>query len=317
MRFAVPLSLGLCLFASPAAAKLCGDDVAGVDVPCACGDIVVSSLVLTSDPVATGTCNADGLVVRAAEATTGVTIDLAGKTLRGSKTGTGIWVIDGGPGGAKVISSGGRAMLEGFRDGLVARGERGVSLLENVDVRYSHRDGVRIQGTDFEVREVEVNDAGRDGFLLDGRNYRCHATKALRSKRFGYFIDGQNAVVGFATGGNAALDGGNDGFHLMGSGHRLNGCEAARNRKDGVSVRGAGIQLNACRANDNGGDGIAGEGGKLAFYFNRADDNRRHGIIVGGTELVDGGGNSGSGNRGERLPRPAVQCEIGSKPCRS
>ena len=48
--------------ASAAAGKLCGDDVDGADVPCACGDVVVSSTVLDDDPVVSGApCAHDGL----------------------------------------------------------------------------------------------------------------------------------------------------------------------------------------------------------------------------------------------------------------
>jgi hypothetical protein len=103
----------------------------------------------------------------------------------------------------------------------------------------------------------------------------------------------------------------------MGSGHRLNACEATANRKDGVTLRGAGFELNGCRAQRNGIDGISGEGGRFGFFGNHADDNGRNGLVVGGLDLTDGGGNSGAGNRGNGLQRPAVQCEIGGQPCRS
>lgn len=316
MRFLVPTVLGLCLFAMPALAKFCGDDVGGADVPCACGDIVVSSLALDGDPVTAESCPADGLIVRASAATAGVTIDLRGKTLRGGEQGRAIWVVDGGPGGARIVSSGGRAAIEGFRDGISARGKRGIALVEKVDVRKTGRDGVRVHGYDFEIRDVEVTDVGRDGMFLDGEDYRCHSTRVRRSGRFGYFLNGSNAVVGRAAGGNVASDNGHAGFHAMGSGHRLNGCEATGNRKDGVNVRGVGIELNACTARGNGVDGIAGEGTAIGVYASRADENARNGLVVGGAQATDGGGNAGAGNRGEGQQRPAVQCEVGGDPCR-
>src|SRR5262249_44514762 len=100
----VPLALLLAL--PPGAhAKLCGDDVGGQDVPCECGDVVVSDLVLSDDPVTQAPCPDDGLVVRAPAAGHGLTIDLHGKTLRGSARGIGVWVLAGGPGGARLVST--------------------------------------------------------------------------------------------------------------------------------------------------------------------------------------------------------------------
>lgn len=315
-RALLPFVIGMALStAAPAAAKFCGDDVDGQDVDCACGDVVVSSVVLAADPVVAEQCDADGLVVRSTHPGVPITVDLNGKTLRGGKKGTAIWIVDGGEGGARIVSSAGRAAIVGFRDGVVARGPRGISLVENLDVSNSDRDGVRLEGADYEVRSVDVSGAGRDGISLDGRGYRCNATRSLRSGRFGYFIDGSNAVIGKPQAGNVAENGGNDGFHLMGSALRLNVCTATGNKKDGVSVRGGALEITACSASHNGEDGISGDGGGLAFYGNAADDNGRNGLSVTGTRLVDGGGNHGSGNRGTGLQRPATQCEIGGTPC--
>jgi hypothetical protein len=309
--------VGVCLlaFGRPASAKLCGDDVQGEDVPCACGDVLVSNLVLSDDPVVAGTCDGDGLVVRAPGAGAGLRIDLNGKTLRGGRHGTAIWVVDGGPGGAQITSSTGRAAIEGFRDGVIARGDRGVILLENLDVRGCGRDGVRVNGTNYDVRGIEVSGVGRDGISLSGRDYRCDGTGARQSKRFGYFLDGQNAIIGKPQAGNTAAEGGDDGFHLMGNNIRLNACVASGNRKDGVSLRGAGHEVTGCAAGSNGEDGIAGDGGGLAFYGNSADGNGRNGLVITGLRLVDGGGNRGGGNRGEGQQRPAIQCSIGASSC--
>ncbi|MDX2168922.1 MAG: hypothetical protein SF182_17755, partial [Deltaproteobacteria bacterium] len=133
---------------------------------------------------------------------------------------------------------------------------------------------------------------------------------------FGFHVGGQNAIVGRPLGANVAEDGGNDGFHLMGSGHRLALAEATRNRRDGISLRGAGFEVTASVATANGIDGISGEGGDIGLFSNRADGNARNGLVVSGLRLVDGGGNSGSGNRGEGQQRPAIQCAIDGTPCK-
>ena len=127
-----------------AAAKLCGDSVNGADVPCECGDTVASDLVLGDDPVTSHVCEKDGLVVRRPDPDVGVTIDLNGKTLRGDGRGTGLWIVNGGGRGARVISSGSPATIDGFGDGIVGRGPSTVVSIERVIVRSSHRDGVKV-----------------------------------------------------------------------------------------------------------------------------------------------------------------------------
>src|SRR5438445_322401 len=193
------LSVAVLLAPVGVGAKLCGDNVGGQDVPCACGDTVVSSLSLGDDPVLDGVCPADGLIVRVPSGSPGVTVDLQGKTLQGSGNGAGVWVITGGVGGARVVSTGGPATIEGFRDGILGHGADAVRLIDGIVVLQSTRDGMR---------------------------------------------------VGWTFGGDQAID--NDG----------------------------------------------------------------NGILVGGHDVVDAGGNSGSGNRGLRQQRPAVQCEIDGQPCR-
>src|SRR5258707_695047 len=91
-----------------ASAEVCGGGVDGSDVPCACGDVVVSSVRLDGDPVVSGApCRHDGLIVRAPEELRrAIIVDLNGATLRGSGNGVGIRIVGGGPGGARVTSSG-------------------------------------------------------------------------------------------------------------------------------------------------------------------------------------------------------------------
>ena len=79
------VALSLASPATRAAAKLCGDDVNGQDIPCACGDILASSVVLGDDPVTTEVCPRDGLLVRAQDERSAIRLDLHGHTLRGSE----------------------------------------------------------------------------------------------------------------------------------------------------------------------------------------------------------------------------------------
>lgn len=312
---ALAMVLGAGLWAVPVAAKLCGDDVDGHDVPCACGDVVVSSVALGDDPILHGACPHDGLIVRAPDATQTLVIDLRGQTLRGTGAGVGIRLLAGGPGGARVVSTGGSATIVGFEDGIVARGGDAIALIEDVVVTASGRDGVRVEGTGFAVQRTEVRGAKRDGFALGGRAFLIVQTHAADCGRFGYNVMGNGGQIGQPGAGNLAERSGNDGFIVMGEGHFVAECTAMFGRKSGVRLQAVDVDVRGCSATDNSGDGIEGLGNYWHLSDNQALRNAGNGITVRGEGLVDDGGNRGTENRGRERPRGAVQCRIGGKPC--
>jgi parallel beta helix pectate lyase-like protein len=297
-----------------AAAKLCGDNVKGRDIPCSCGDVVVSDLVLDDDPVAKTVCEQDGLIVRAVGDANGVTVDLKGKTIRGGKHGAGIKILSGGAAGARIISSTGPAAIEGFEDGVFAHGAGSVALIDGVLAINNRRDGIRVMASGFEIRNSEVQGAGRDGFSLGGSGFRLSNTRAVGSKRSGYFVGGQNGTLGAPGAGPVAEGSGAFGFNMMGMGHQLVDCVSRAATKDGVMVMGMNLQIRGCVVSDNGGHGIGGMGG-VDLAGNRALNNNRNGIYVTGPASRDGGGNSGSGNRGTGTTGPPIDCEIHHLPC--
>lgn len=301
--------------AGSAFGKRCGDDVDGADVPCACGDEVVASTVLGDDPVTRATCPYDGLLVRAAAAGASLELDLAGHTLRGNGRGAGLRVLDGGPGGASIVSRAGPATLEGFDDGIVARGRDGIALVQDLAIRGSGRDGLRVTGRDFVVRRVTVAGARRDGFALGGTGFEISETRAEDCARFGYLVMGDSGVIGGPGSGNTADRSGMAGFNLMGIGHTLADCAARGGRRDGVVLQAAQLDVRGCLAVDNSGDGITGTGNRLRLTGNRAVDNGGDGVAVRGPGMSDGGGNRGRGNRGAGRERAAVQCAIGGAAC--
>lgn len=315
----VPVSVSALIvlagLAGAAAAKRCGDDVGGVDVPCACGDEVVSSTVLGDDPVVRSTCRFDGLLLRATDDRTSLVLDLAGHTLRGKGRGIGLRVVNGGPGGASIISRGAPGTLDGFDDGIVARGRDGIALIQDVAIRGSQRDGMRVTGRDFVVRRVSIAGARRDGFALAGSGFEISETHAEDCGRFGYFVMGDSGVIGGPGSGNVADRSGSAGFSLMGIGHTLADCAARGGRKDGIVLQASRLDVRGCQARDNDGDGITGSGSQLHLAGNQAVDNGGDGVAVRGPGLIDGGGNRGAGNRGEGRERDAVQCAIGGAAC--
>ena len=106
------------------------------------------------------------------------------------------------------------------------------------------------------------------------------------------------------------------GRRIMGMGHHLVDCAVSGAHKDGLHLNGMMFDVRGCVARDNGGDGIGGMGGGWTLTGNRAVNNDGNGILVSGREVVDGGGNNGTGNRGLHQQRPAAQCEISGAPCR-
>lgn len=311
------LAMACTAWSSPLHALLCGDNVDGRDVPCNCGDIVVSNLALGDDPVATATCPSDGLLIDARSSDKGLLIDLRGLTLRGSGRGVGVWVLDGGPGGAHVTSSGGKATVQGFQDGVIGRGSGAILLLENLRVDRVERDGVRLQGDGYTIRSLEVVGAGRDGFALSGRRYAIENTRASGSKRFGYMGMGVDGRFGAPNAGNEAIDSGKAGFNVMGNGHRFSACVARANGTDGFRLMGNRLELASCVAEANQDDGISGTGIEWWLAANSGLENGNNGIAVRGMGMNDGGGNRGEGNRGEGRQSGPVQCEIGGNPCRA
>jgi hypothetical protein len=269
---------------------------------------VVSDLALGDDPVADTVCPGDGLIVRAPEATKGVTVDLRGRTLRGSGVGAGILVLYGGPGGASVLSSRGEASVENFRDGVLAHGPDTVRLIEAILVRRSQRDGFHVTGDDFGILDSEATESRRDGYALRGRRFRLYDTRAEESGRFGYRVEGQDAVIGGEE-GNESEDSGGAGFRVRGKRHRLIGCSASGSRKSGVQLAGSRHDVRRCTVRDNDGDGIRGRGGDWNLSDNRAVDNDGAGIAVAGPRVRDVGGNRAKGNG-------RAQCAVDGRPCR-
>ncbi len=310
------LALASLALATTARAKLCGDNVQGNDVACACGDIVVSDTVLDrTDPVTHDICSGDGLILRG-DRLQSLNLDLKGSTLRGGDSGAGLLILYGGSKGARIFSTGSKANITGFALGVQAQGRHSLNLLSDLNITEPKRDGVRVtSGVRYRVNNVYVRDAGRNGFWLSGERFRIRKTKALNSKAAGYFIMGERATLGAPSAGPVSLGSGDSGFTLMGSGHRLVSCVAEAAGKNGVSFVASSSFIRGCRAVGNAKDGIGGTGGNIRFAANRAEENEGSGIEAHGHHMQDLGGNAGSLNRLGGLTPPAKQCEIGGRSC--
>ena len=299
--------LAVLFHAALAHAKLCGDDVQGLDVPCACGDTLVSSVVLTDDPVTSTVCPGDGLIVRPS-GVAGITVDLNGQTLRGSGRGAGVWVLAGG---VRVISSRQPARIEKFRDGVVAQGDDSLRLLDNVVIAFSGRDGVRVHGANYIVNGVQVSDALHDAFALGGHDFLITANRATHSGRYGFFVMATRGTIG----GNTSQGSVEAGFNVTGMSVFMSDCRATGAADTGIEIGATNVKLEGCKAEGNLKSGIVGDGGSWSIGHNQAVGNGYDGLVIHAITASDEGGNSGSGNRGERWHQPAIQCSINGAPC--
>jgi hypothetical protein len=310
----VVIAVALSLTAAEASARLCGDDVGGKDVPCSCGDVVVSDLVLTNDPVTVLRCRNEGLIVRAPIDNEGLQIDLNGKTLRGRGRGAGVWVMYGGRGGARVFSNGGAAVIDGYGDGIVGRTKGVIGLIDNVTVLNSKRDGIRVFSESTEIRACEARNSGRDGFSVRGTQWVIKSSRAVQSRRFGFNASGEIGSLGVRRGGLVAESSGRAGFNVSGTSHRIIDCIASSGG-DGVVATGLAHEINGCAVYDNKEFGIRGTAASSRLGNNSAERNGKAGIEFGGIRLQDLGGNIGFDNGDPHGTRAPTQCEIGGAPC--
>jgi len=242
----------LALLVAPARAGVCGDDVDGKRVACSCGDIVVSDVRLrVDDPVVSGRCPHDGLIVRAAVTTDSIDIDLAGQVLAGSGHGYGILVERGGTDGAAIVSttSGKQARpgeIVGFGTGIFSPMSEGVRRIENVNATANARDGVRLNARGAILLDLKTNRNGRTGLALRGRGGR---------------------VVGLESNDN-----GNAGARIMSQGTIVSGS-AARNERHGIVLGGASNDISGFSALENRGVGVAVHGARHTIDGLRSELN--------------------------------------------
>lgn len=273
-------------------AGLCGDDVAGSDVPCACGDTLVSSVVLGDDPIVQGTCASDGLLVHAPERTAPIIIDLNGAALRGGNEGVAIRVAQPGTGGVTIVSRRAMGQILGFRDAIVADQPDTLRQAENLWIQGCAQDGVRVAGSGTRLRLIEVRSCARDGFVVRGNDWDLHDLRAAECGRAGFSFSGFNGRLGNTGAGLMAESNRGAGFVLMGSGHELVDCYAAGNQGDGIHLNGVRLEVFGCLSTNNGGYGVGGAAG--ASYFARnvfVDNGKGDAALHGHAGVVEGAAN--------------------------
>lgn len=176
----------------------CGDAVDGERVPCACGDVVVSDTrLLPSDPVVSGRCPDDGLILRAGEGVESLVLDLDGNGLTGRGSGAGILILDGGSEGAILIGGrdGDPGQVAGFRVGVSARGSDDLLAMENLIVLGNETDGIRVSGRGAVLSGVVADDNGGHGLRARGRDHALAGVAASGNGRQDVRVSGNGHYV--------------------------------------------------------------------------------------------------------------------------
>jgi len=258
LRMITALLIAACVgFATPAfAVKVCGDDVQGTRVACACGDVAVSDVTLrASDPISKEKCLHDGLVVRADSNADSITINLGGQTIVGGGHGYGILVEYGGSDGAVIVgsSSGRMAQIVGFRRGVYAPTTRAVSRLEAVSVIANSDDGIRINGKGAILVDINTSKNSGNGIAMRGMGGRIANVHAVDNGNAGVRLAGKGTIVTGVVEGNAK-----HGIVVGGSKNDVRGVEARNNAGLGVAVHGRGQQLDGVISERNAKGNVGG-----------------------------------------------------------
>ncbi len=237
-----------------ARAALCGDDVQGRRVPCACGDVVVSDTTLQAgDPVVAERCQGSGLFLKARPGAQSLRLDLAGLSLLGSGFGSGIRVVNGGRRGAVITgdSSSGKAEIVGFGTGIFAHGTRAVLEVSGVTVKGSRGNGLWLRSSGARVTNVSSQKNGGDGFRLDGHACVYSGLSASGNHGSGLRLSGESAMVDGRLEANLG-----NGATVSGRGHDLTGVEALGNGGAGLALSGRGHRVAGARLTGNAGPPI-------------------------------------------------------------
>jgi len=316
LRLVLVLSVAVWLGgARPAAAmRACGDDVDGHGraVPCACGDLLVSSRTLgAADRITHEPCPAMGLVVVAPGP---VTLAFRGHTIRGTGQGIGVLVARGS------LALQGPGAIESFGTGVLARGPR--ALVGAVGMRFSrnHMDGLLAESEGYTVVGSLAEHNGHDGFALGGRGYAVDGNRAAGNGRHGFNLWGRGAHVGGGL-GNEAVGNAAAGFWLHGMMHQVVGATAVGNGSDGVYGRVMHALFADTHAERNGRNGLWALGWAIAIQGNDATANRGYGVWVMARDVDDRGGNRGLDNAGlmgpvDHPPAMLVDRDPGLLQCR-
>ena len=248
LMFAFVVALVALSVHSPAAAQTCGGAQA-----CTCGDTIIASRTFTSaDFVGVKTCGVtDGLII----GENNITVDLNGKTIRGTKAVGTVGLRIEGHTGVRVLD----ARFDSFETGVkIANGSTNVTI-DDIQAYYHSGNGIVIESDGNEVIASPGRHNGINGMLITGHNN----TVRLSNNEYN----------------------GDHGFLVQGINNKLISNWASENNDHGIVVAASadGTLLQTNRITKLNRDGIVVEGASnVTLIGNFATKQRRWGILVNG-----------------------------------
>jgi hypothetical protein len=245
----------------------------GGSTACACGDTVMASRTLDSDPVVRSVCPADGLIV--GQSNVVLTIK-GGNTIRGSGAGTGI-LLGAGVSGVTVRSGG----IAGFATGVRATGNDG-GTFSGLVLRGNAEGGLDVTGSGNTIDRV-IAETNGVGIAVDGDGNVVSSSRALGNDT-GVAVTGNANTVSR----NVVERSADRGMVVDGAGARVERNQISSSGDDGLVLTGTGHLVSRNVVKFSGGDGLVVEGGAgMTVSRNQTDRSGEFGILetagAGGT----------------------------------
>ncbi len=218
-----------------AEAKFCGDDIDGVRVACACGDVVASDTVLqVGDPVVSSRCDVHGLAVRAANTAESISLNLNGLSIVGKGRGFGLKIDRGGSSGAVIVGGYSPRLGEvvGFAYGVLVAKPNTLARLERIISKGNSYQGFLIRQAGAVIQDIVAERNGGNGIHILGSGGRFLGLRADENAYKGITINSPGAIVSGTADSN-----GRHGIAVPAPRSELVNVAAHGNDGDGIRTR--------------------------------------------------------------------------------
>jgi parallel beta-helix repeat protein len=264
------------------------------DIPCYCGDFVLSDTKLNGgDPVTFTTCAGEGLVIGADDIT--LNCDNLSLTGDGSGNGNGVRFITFGSG--VTVKN---CFISGFANGIEADLCSGLTFKSN-KVLFNNENGINLfYAVNSLLKANFVHDNGDDGISLDSNSYGNTVDGNKANSNGGAGIDVEGTSNGNSITHNTAERNEEAGIDLEenATGNSVAQNLVRRNNSDGIRVEESadGNFITSNEVSDNLEDGIDIETSNNTVFGNTGDHNGSDPDFDNGLEVDDGTGNALTNN---------------------
>jgi hypothetical protein len=279
------VAMGLSI--APAGAQTCGGAV-----KCRCGDTVIADRRLGGDPILSTVCQGDGLTI----GTSGVTLDVNSKKLRGSGTGIGV-LVAAGVQDVEIIGSPGR--IQEFGTGIkVADGASHVTI-RDIQAYYNTGDGILVEGDYTSVISSPGRHNGNNGHTVMNGNYNLitGANNEYNGDN-GFLVQGNfnELTANKASENDKIKQGHGNGIEVIGDNNIIRASWLSKLNTNGIVVVGNDNYLEGNLTNKHRRVGIKITGNNAVLINNKATEGTDGIIVEGNGDPFDSSGNTS--NRG-------------------